>query len=229
MSISEAETFVNAARGAPLLKKRDWILAIVKGKRVLDLGVVDHDMERALRADEQWLHGHIKRLASHLVGIDIDESSVSKLRDAGHNAICADATALRLDEKFDVVVCGDLIEHVTKPLDLLNTIAYHLDVGGRALISSPNALSVSRIFNIWADGSTSVNPEHVFWLCPQTIYQLVSRSDLAIDKLVWLVTDYPARTRRRFWGRIINSITPRIAARNKLLSDDFGVEMIRSK
>jgi len=229
MPISEAEAFVNAARDAPLLKKRDWILEIAKGKRVLDLGVVDHDVERALRADARWLHGQIEKVAAYLVGIDIDESSISKLRDAGHRTLCADAATLRLDETFDVVVCGDLIEHVTNPLDLLNTIAYHLGAGGRALISAPNPLSLARILNIWADGSTRVNPEHVFWFCPQTIYQLVSRSDLAIDKLVWLVTDYPARTRRRLWGRIINSITPRIAARNKLLSDDFGVEMIRSK
>src|SRR4030095_6191477 len=102
MTTTDPETFVKAARRAPLRAKLDWILESVAGKRVLDLGVVDHDLERALRNDEIWLHGQIKKKASYVVGIDIDKNAVDKLSEAGHNVIAGDATTIRLDEKFDV-------------------------------------------------------------------------------------------------------------------------------
>ena len=227
MTLTESEKFVHEARRAPLVSKRDWILQHIAGKRVLDLGVVDHDVARALANDDLWLHGQVKKRAGHLVGVDILESATAALNEAGYNVVCGDATQIRLDEKFDVIVCGDLIEHVVNPLDLLQTIAFHLAPAGRALLSTPNPLSVSRIFNIWADMTTPVNPEHVSWYCPQTIHQLVSRSDLRIDKLVWLETDYPAKTRKRGWRHVYNAMATRASKSNRLLSDDFGVELLR--
>src|SRR5512141_2887672 len=206
MPYIDSDSLMNAARTVPILKKRDWILQHVAGRRVLDLGVVGNDIDRALRADETWLHGLIEKAARHVTGIDIDERSVRLLNAAGHNVICADAVSVRLDERFDVIVCGDLIEHVAEPLRLLETVAYHLADGGLALVTTPNPHSASRIFNIWADGSTPVNPEHVFWLCPRTMHQLVARSGLAISDIVWLTTDYPAATLHRVGRRVLDPL-----------------------
>jgi hypothetical protein len=49
MPYIDSDSLMNAAKTVPLLRKRDWILQHVAGRRVLDLGVVGNDIDRALR------------------------------------------------------------------------------------------------------------------------------------------------------------------------------------
>jgi glycosyltransferase involved in cell wall biosynthesis len=105
----------------------------------------------------------------------------------------------------------------------LETIAYHLRDDGKALVTTPNPFAVSRLFNILADGWTAINTEHVSWLCPQTMFQLVERSHLFVSDFCWLETDFPMPTRARFWGRVFNYWAPVIAGKNQLLRNDYGV------
>lgn len=220
--------FIAAIRGAPVKHKREWIHAHVIGKEVLDLGVVDHSLDFCLNHREQWLHGIISDSAALTVGVDVLEAEVNELRKMGYNVIGADALTLRLNQKFDVVICGDLIEHVTNPEALLDTIAYHLRDDGIAVVTTPNPLAINRFFNILADGWTDINTEHVSWFCPQTMFQLVERSSLFVDDLCWLDTDFPMWTQRRVWGRLCNFVGPQLARKNKLLHNDYGV-VLRKK
>ena len=61
------------------------------------------------------------------------------------------------------------------------------------------------------------------WFCPQTMFQLVERYPLTIDRLCWLETDYPSLTRRRFLGPFLNSLVPHFVRRRQALRNDFGV------
>ena len=146
----------------------------------------------------------------------------------GYDMICADALSLRLDRTFDVVVCGDLIEHTTNPGGLLATIAHHLRADGLGIVTTPNPFAVGRLFNILADGWTDINTEHVCWFCPQTMFQLIERSGMFIERFSWLKTDHPVWTKRRYWGRLLNRLAPLIASKRHALRNDFGV-VVRKK
>ena len=94
------------------------------GKNVLDIGCVAHDRERFDGAD--WLHRHIAEAATSCVGVDILEEGVSAMRAAGFDAVAHDLSSglgpLASRAPFDVIVAGELIEHVGN-LDFLFEIA----------------------------------------------------------------------------------------------------------
>lgn len=223
MKYSSAHQFIHAARHAPHAHKRAWIKVVVRNKEVLDLGVVAHTLDNCLRHRDQWLHALIKDESASVVGVDILAAEAKELQRMGYDVVVGDATRIRLDRKFDVVVCGDLVEHVSDTGGLLETIAFHLRDDGIALITTPNPFAVTRFFNVLADGWTDINAEHVSWICPQTMFQLAERSPLFIEDICWLETDFPMPTRRRYWGGLLNALAPRITKRRPLMHNDYGV------
>ena len=95
--------------------------------RVLDVGCSDGRFGELVRAQ-----GH------HVTGLDLvkHEGVADRLDgfvEADLNAGVPAETGL-----FDVVVAGDILEHVTDPARLLDSIAEHLRPGGEVLVSVPN-------------------------------------------------------------------------------------------
>lgn len=76
------------------------------------------------------------------VGIDISRPALEKIRDAEENIplVAADAQVLDCfrDEVFDVVLCSEVLEHVSRPERVMEGIRRILSQGGRALITTPN-------------------------------------------------------------------------------------------
>ncbi|MBI3852528.1 MAG: methyltransferase domain-containing protein [Verrucomicrobia bacterium] len=223
MKYSSTQEFIATIRHAPYVPKTEFIRSRVAGKKVLDLGCVQHSLDRLFQAPERWLHNVIRANASSVLGVDILEKEVVQLNGMGYNMIVADATTMRLEEKFDVVVCGDLIEHLPNPGALLETIAYHLRQDGIGLVTTPHPLAADRFFNVAFDGWTGINPEHTCWFCPQTIYQLAERCGMHVDDFCWLETIFKSPTKRWFWGFFCNTISRWLVRRNRMMHLDFGV------
>lgn len=92
-----------------------------RGMGVLDIGCVDHD-ERLVDTPG-WLHGQLHEVAESVVGLDIHAAGVERMQELGYEAYVADITVpapehLR-DRHVDVVVAGELIEHLESPMSLL--------------------------------------------------------------------------------------------------------------
>ncbi len=103
------------------------------GLRVLDVGCGSgvHGAELAR------IHGH------RVVGVDISESSILKAQARLAEAYVADVTRPELypffrDQRFDVIVFSDILEHLYDPADVLTRHYALLAPGGRILISIPN-------------------------------------------------------------------------------------------
>ncbi|MCM2288574.1 MAG: hypothetical protein NDI67_06050 [Sulfuritalea sp.] len=87
------------------------IESLVRGKRVLDIGVVEHSLSYMNRPD--WRHGCICKVANHCLGIDILAPLMEKLNSRGFNVRCVDATSdIDLGERFDVAFIGNVIKHI---------------------------------------------------------------------------------------------------------------------
>lgn len=150
---------------------------VVRGKRVLDIGVVSHS---ARYFDEPgWRHGRIAAAAGYCLGIDILKPLVEKLRNKGFNVVCMDATSdADIGERFDVIFIGDVIEHVENPAALLRFSARHLSDDGRLLVATPNPFSRKFVRQFQREGIMVVNLDHVAWFTPTMALELARRCNL---------------------------------------------------
>lgn len=152
-----------------------------RGKSVLDLGCVQHDPLFA--QTKLWLHKAIKSVASDVVGLDLSESGILKLEEMGYeNLVVADAQDYYLGRKFDVIVAGDLIEHLHNVGGFLESCREHMGEKSKLLICTPNPWhwhKWARAF--WRD--VPVNEEHTMWLCPKTLDQVARRFRLSTVNL----------------------------------------------
>lgn len=151
----------------------------VRGHEVLDVGVVAHTSKRT--HDTHWKHGVICSAARRVVGVDIVEDAVTNLQERGFDVRLMDATSENfLGEKFDRIVCGDVIEHVNDPTRLLAFVKRHLSEHGQALITTPNPFFVSTLLASVKQGVFIANAEHISWITPSLAVELGHRSGLEL-------------------------------------------------
>ncbi|WP_408959707.1 class I SAM-dependent methyltransferase [Natrinema sp. 74] len=144
----------------------------VSGETVLDVGCVAHDSEK--RHDEAWLHELVVRAAGDALGVDVLEDELADLEAAGYDVVHGDAQDLALGETFDVIVVGELIEHLVDFDGLLRSIDDHLADGGEVIITTPNAMAVHWTALRLLD-QEFVNSGHTCWFDATTVTQLLER------------------------------------------------------
>lgn len=127
----------------------EMLLGHVEGA-VLDVGCVQHDP--AKRADPNWLHQHLYREADSVLGVDVDAEGIRTLREAGYTVQVADAERLSLDETYDTIVAGELIEHLSCPGAFLDRARDRLRSGGKLVLSTPNPWCFARMKSLATPG-----------------------------------------------------------------------------
>lgn len=151
----------------------------VKNKKVLDIGVVEHDISHI--ESERWKHKKIKDWSRKVVGIDILEHEVALLNNIGYDVRVADATSdIYLGEQFERIVVGDVVEHVSDPVNLLKFCARHLTDDGLIVISTPNPFYWLFILRVLKEKVFIANAEHVSWITPTMALELSIRADLKL-------------------------------------------------
>jgi 2-polyprenyl-3-methyl-5-hydroxy-6-metoxy-1,4-benzoquinol methylase len=172
---------------ARLVERLDAIRDEVRGKRVIDLGFVDEGQMRAKRGRGTWLHEVVASTADGVVGVDADEHGVELARNLGFEAHAADVedahslAGLGL-EPADVVVAGELIEHLDRPGSFLEAVKTLVAAGGALVLTTPNAHALTNVLGALA-GRELVNPDHVGWFSWRTLETLLSRHGWRIDSL----------------------------------------------
>lgn len=172
------------------------VVELAKGRRVLNIGCCGSD---AL-ISPLTVHRRIAREASYCVGVDIYEAGVEKMKADGENVFLANGESFDLDEKdFDLVVLGDIIEHVSNPGLVLDNSNRHLNDGGSVVVSTPTPFALPVMMRIIRRGSFQVNSEHVSWFDPVTLTGLLARSGFEPEWIFW--TEASSRPALRFLQR----------------------------
>jgi hypothetical protein len=101
----------------------------VRGKNLLDVGCADHDVDNPGMKVAGCMPT-LSRPPGLLSGSDILEQECQKLRERGYNAGARGACSIDLGQKFEVVVAGEIIEHVENPGALVPNLARHVAPNG---------------------------------------------------------------------------------------------------
>lgn len=149
----------NRARQQKLLKE---LAVYTRGRRLLDVGCGDGQLLQTAR-DEGW----------DALGIDLSESAIRCCSRRGLSASRTDFFDISLDEqRFDVIVMSELIEHVSSPQRFLTRAEELLDMGGIVYLTTPNFGSLAR--RMLGESWSVIHPEHIGYFERSTIRRLVS-------------------------------------------------------
>jgi 2-polyprenyl-3-methyl-5-hydroxy-6-metoxy-1,4-benzoquinol methylase len=119
-----------------------FLLKQARDRRVAHIGFTDWPMRNERLLDGTWLHAELARVAAETVGIDSDRDGVEWAKAHGYEAHVVDATdsdavaALGL-RPFDLVIAGEVIEHMDAPGPFLKAMQ---QLSNRLIITTPNAL-----------------------------------------------------------------------------------------
>jgi 2-polyprenyl-3-methyl-5-hydroxy-6-metoxy-1,4-benzoquinol methylase len=145
-------------------------------------------LDERLRRDD-LLHSKLASVARSVVGVDKDRVGVQRLIDLGLGpCVVGDAENLTgiaelRGRAFDVVVAGEIIEHVSNPGRLLASCASALKPRGQLVITTPNAVRLHNVgFALF--GLELVHPDHVAWFSPTTIAGALQRENLRLEVLL---------------------------------------------
>ncbi len=94
---------------------------------------------------------HVRRLGYRHVGVDLRRAGLEQSAGRGITPLLADATALPLaDGAFDVVVAGELLEHVTDRPAAVAELARVLRPGGLLVLDTVNNTALGRWITVTA-------------------------------------------------------------------------------
>ncbi len=177
------------AKQAKRLDKDLMIEKICTGKTVLDVGCIGQD--RNFMADN-WLHNKVRSMATKADGVDILLPEIEELKRKGYSMFSVDELQ-KLDNKYNVVLMADVIEHVNDPVAFLTFYSAFLADDGVMLITTPNSNRSNNFINILFNNTYSVNPEHTFWFCPKTMAEVVDRAKLMLSDFFWAPHYYTSK------------------------------------
>ncbi len=111
--------------------KAKLILKLVEGKKVLDVGCGSGRLSKML-LDKGYM----------VISIDSDSKAVEIARKKGINSFVADISEWQADEKFDCIILGDVLEHISDDKSAMRKIRGMLNPSGCIVVNVPSYQSL---------------------------------------------------------------------------------------
>jgi len=158
--------------------RADTVLNLIKhyvtNKSVLDVGCLGSKKDIII-------HNTIVELSSKYLGVDVNK----KVLQLKGNVLHKDFLTLNIDDKFDVVFAGDIIEHIAEHKKFLSIVYQHLKNNGWFIITTPNPYFLGRFLEILIKDDVYVNPNHYCYFCAKTISKLLKDNKFTVKKVCW--------------------------------------------
>ena len=187
MSDKKIDWLHRLPRTAPV-DREDTLVETARGKRTVHVGFVDEHLLETRIATGTWLHARLAAAASSLVGLDVAAAGVAWARANGYEAYTVDAQspdavrALGL-APVDVVIAGEVIEHLDAPGPFLRALRELVGADGRLVVTTPNQAN----FLAWlvpVTGREAMHPDHMVAFSPRTLRALGERNGWELEQVV---------------------------------------------
>ena len=157
----------------------------------------------------------LRELQRSVLVLTSSKAALPPSRESGYDVRLADITAPGLEEvvgkKYDIVIAGELIEHIESPGQLLDNARAVLANDGLLVLTTPNPYCL-RLIGDHVRGKVRENVDHLMYYFPSGIAELSSRHG-------WVLASY--RGARE--PRSAMSLRRRVArVAEKMLSEDVS-------
>lgn len=168
-----------------LIDRTAYLCDKSSGKDVLHVGCADYPLTTARMGDESFLHRRLTSVARRCIGVDLSEEAIGLMREAGFdNVEVGDACRLseRFQNEFDVIVAGEVLEHIPNPALFLDEARKTLKPGGVLLVTVPNAFNFLRLLGLLKN-SESVHVDHCYYFSAKTLARLAGCCGFQLEEV----------------------------------------------
>jgi 2-polyprenyl-3-methyl-5-hydroxy-6-metoxy-1,4-benzoquinol methylase len=181
----------HSMRGFRIKKKQYILQEVTPGANILHVGCTS-----APNTIDRWNTGALlhkslcdkaKSCGAHVVGLDIDGESLAWLEERMPDVEFFHGDAEKLRDslggsgKFDLIIAGDVIEHLSSPGLFLESCRELLGPSGRVLITTCNAFGIGRFAKALLNHE-AVHPEHTAYFSHRNLDRLCSMCGLKVLK-----------------------------------------------
>ena len=157
------------------------LLPLQASQRVLEIGAGGGDTLVYIKE---------RKLASEVMGIELlklknsnqNHPLIDKFQFANIEMENIDAP----EEYFDIIICADILEHLSDPWSCVTRISRYLKRGGRLIASIPNIREIKTLFRIIVFGDFRYEEEggildntHLRFFCKKNILQMMTAGSLS--------------------------------------------------
>ncbi|MFC1745389.1 methyltransferase domain-containing protein [Candidatus Riflebacteria bacterium] len=156
-----------------------------RGKKVLHLGFLG-DWPSYIEQDlKNWIFKDICTWGKDVKGLDINLPGIKKFAELGFkNIIHGNAEDFDLEEKFEVIYAGELIEHLDNVGLFLQTCKKHMHRDSILILTTPNPYAFNLLLKgIFTDPGRSIYDEHTALFHRKNLDLLLKRHELIGKKL----------------------------------------------
>lgn len=206
-------------RDFALVQRLDVIRQVCAGKSVLHLGCTNYPYTEDSIRNGMLLHDDLADVASDLWGLDFDAAGIKLLADRGVRQLVRgdleDLESAALDRTFDVIVAGEMIEHLNNVGRFLSGVRRFMHSGSTLLITTVNAYCGMRFFWYGLRGKRGrnefVHPDHVAYYSYNTLKVLIERHDFALENFWFYDLGKEHRPHSPWYVNTINDVCVKLA------------------
>jgi len=202
-----------------LVQRVDFIKDICRDKKVLHLGCTDYPYTENSIEKNMLLHFELEKCASEIYGFDFDQKGIDILqsRDVG-NLYRADLEHLadvQLAETFDIIIAGEIIEHLSNPGLFLAGVKKFMRLDTKLVLTTVNAYCAMRfvIYALRGKGGINepVHPDHVSYYSYSTMKLMLERHKYDLMDFCFYDLGDEHRPFVRWIYRLFNDLSVRIS------------------
>lgn len=118
----------------------------------------------------------LHQMGHSIIGIDISKNAIKFAKsNFGKYFSLSSIDILNINEKFDMIVATELIEHIENPVEFINICTDLLNKNGRIILTTPNK-DYAPSKSIW---KTDLPPVHTVWLSKKSFEYIAKQNNLS--------------------------------------------------